>query len=46
MDAGIATEANLSWLRAQGYHYVVVSRRRVRRDNHPGRSNDNHDGRW
>jgi len=26
MDAGIATVANLSWLRAQGYHYVVVSR--------------------
>ena len=25
MDAGIATEANLTWLRAQGYHYVVVS---------------------
>ena len=22
MDAGIATEANLTWLRAQGYHYV------------------------
>ena len=30
MDAGIATEANLSWLRAQGYHYVVVSRLRER----------------
>jgi len=28
MDAGIATEANLTWLRAQGYHYVVVSRLR------------------
>ena len=25
MDAGIATEANLTWLRAHGYHYVVVS---------------------
>ena len=23
MDAGIATEANLTWLRAQGYHYAV-----------------------
>lgn len=30
MDAGIATEANLRWLRAQGYHYVVVSRLRER----------------
>ena len=30
MDAGIATEANLSWMRAQGYHYVVVSRLRER----------------
>ena len=30
MDAGIATEANLTWLRTQGYHYVVVSRLRER----------------
>ncbi len=30
MDAGIATEANLTWLRAQGYRYVVVSRLRER----------------
>lgn len=30
MDAGIATEANLAWLRAHGYHYVVVSRKRER----------------
>lgn len=30
MDAGIATEANLSWLRQEGYHYVVVSRQRRR----------------
>jgi len=30
MDAGIATEANLGWLRAQGYHYVVVSKLRER----------------
>jgi transposase len=30
MDAGIATEANLSWLQAQGYHYVVVSKLRER----------------
>jgi len=30
MDAGIACEANLSWLRAQGYHYVVVSKLRER----------------
>ena len=33
MDAGIATEANLTWLRAQGYHYVVVSRLRERQFN-------------
>ena len=30
MDAGIATEANLKWLRDQGYHYVVVSKLRCR----------------
>ncbi len=30
MDAGIATEANLRWLREHGYHYVVVSRLRER----------------
>lgn len=30
MDAGIAAQANLSWLREQGYHYVVVSRLRER----------------
>lgn len=30
MDAGIATEANLKWLRAQGHDYVVVSRLRER----------------
>jgi transposase len=30
MDAGIATEANLVWLRENKYHYVVVSRQRVR----------------
>ena len=30
MDAGIAIEANLTWLRAQGYQYVVVSRLRER----------------
>ena len=30
MDAGIATEAQLTWLRAQGYHCVVVSRLRER----------------
>ena len=26
MDAGIATEANLAWLREQGYHWICVSR--------------------
>ncbi len=30
MDAGIATEANLSWLREQGFDYVVVSKLRGR----------------
>ena len=30
MDRGIATEANLAWLRTQGYRYVVVSRERTR----------------
>jgi len=30
MDAGIATEANLTWLREQGYHYVEVSELRER----------------
>jgi transposase len=26
MDAGIATEANLAWLRDNGFHYIVVHR--------------------
>ena len=30
MDAGIACEANLTWLREQGYDYVVVSKLRER----------------
>ena len=30
MDAGIATEANLVWLKEHNYHYVVVSRQRAR----------------
>lgn len=30
MDAGIATEANLAWLKEQGHEYLVVSRRRNR----------------
>jgi transposase len=28
MDAGIASEANIQWLREQGYKYIVVSRKR------------------
>jgi transposase len=28
MDAGIATEGNIAWLKAQGYPYIVVSRKR------------------
>jgi hypothetical protein len=30
MDAGIATEANITWLKQQGYRYLVVSRERTR----------------
>ena len=30
MDAGIAAQSNLTWLREQGYHYVVVSKLRER----------------
>lgn len=28
MDAGIATQSNILWLKAQGYPYIVVSRKR------------------
>ncbi len=31
MDRGIATEAQVQWLRASGYRYLVVSRQRHRR---------------
>lgn len=31
MDRGVATEANLQWLREEGYRYLVVSRERTRR---------------
>jgi transposase len=31
MDRGVATEANLNWLRQNGYRYLVVSRERKRR---------------
>ena len=31
MDRGVATEANLLWLRGRGYRYLVVSRERSRR---------------
>ncbi len=30
LDAGIATEDNISWLRRKQYHYLVVSRKRHR----------------
>lgn len=30
LDAGIASEENIAWLREHGYHYVVVSRKRHR----------------
>jgi transposase len=28
MDAGLATEGNILWLKAQGYQYIVVSRKK------------------
>jgi transposase len=28
MDAGIATEENITWLKSEGYRYIVVSRKR------------------
>ena len=31
LDAGIASEANIQWLVAQGYRYIVVSRKKKRR---------------
>jgi Transposase DDE domain len=31
MDRGIATAANIAWLKGQGYRYLVVSRERERR---------------
>lgn len=30
LDAGLATEDNISWLKDNGYHYLVVSRKRKR----------------
>jgi transposase len=30
MDAGLATENNIIWLKAQGYQYIVVSRKKKR----------------
>ena len=30
MDAGIASDANITWLLEQGYRYLVVSRKRQR----------------
>jgi transposase len=33
MDAGIASEANIDWLRSHGYRYLVVSRERTRHFN-------------
>ncbi len=30
MDAGIASESNIAWLKQQGYRYLVVSRKRKR----------------
>src|SRR6202163_3894693 len=39
MDAGIATEANLTWLREHGYNYIVVSRKRDRQF-HPAQATE------
>jgi transposase len=33
MDAGIASEANIDWLRTRGFRYLVVSRERTRQFN-------------
>jgi hypothetical protein len=33
MDAGIASEANIDWLKSQGYRYLVVGRERTRQFN-------------
>jgi transposase len=33
MDAGIAAEANIDWLKSHGYRYLVVSRERTRQFN-------------
>jgi transposase len=30
MDAGIATEENITWMKGNGYKYIVVSRKRKR----------------
>jgi hypothetical protein len=30
LDAGLATEDNIRWLKDQGYYYLVVSRKRKR----------------
>ncbi len=37
LDAGIATQGNIDWLKQHGYHYLVVSRQRKRcfDDNEP-----------
>jgi len=34
MDAGIATEDNINWLKKEQYHYLVVSRKRHREFSH------------
>jgi transposase len=30
MDAGIASEENIQWLKSKGFHYIVVSRKRYK----------------
>lgn len=36
MDAGIATEENIEWLKGRGYPYLVVSRERHKLSRFPG----------
>ena len=31
MDAGIASEENIEWLKSKGFHYIVVSRKRYKK---------------
>ena len=39
MDAGISTEENITWLKDNGYEYIVVSRKRSNKNSHLINSN-------